>query len=105
MTKRQSWADRTTTRTDIERIVADRLNIPLEQVRDVLCECLNEVAEGLANGRRVELRRFAVFTPKTLAGKRMTSVQTGQVIELPPRLSVGFKPSTGLIERVREEVA
>ena len=105
MSRAKKWADRTTTRTDIERAVAQRLDIPQERVSDVLCECLNEIAEGLANGQRVELRRFAVFTPKTLAGKQMVSVQTGQAVDLEPRLTVGFKPSPGLVALVRGEVA
>lgn len=99
----KTWADRTTGRRDIEAAVAERLGLPQVRVADVLCEALNEIADALAKGNRVELRRFGVLFPKPLAGKRIHAIHTGGEIEVPPRLSIGFKPAPGLVERVRSD--
>ena len=101
--KQAGWSHRTTTRQDVERAIAARLNRPLSDVSDVLCEALNEVADALARGQRVEFRRFGRWVPKRTTARRMQNIHTGKEIEIPARTSVSFKPGTALAELIREE--
>ncbi|MEM1451088.1 MAG: HU family DNA-binding protein [Planctomycetota bacterium] len=100
---RKKWASRTTGRLDIEAAVAARLDMPQEQVGDVLCEALNEIATALAAGRRVELRRWGVFEPKELRAREFCNIATGTNGKVGARTTVKFKPAPALREIVSGE--
>ena len=75
---------------DIERIV-DMIN--------------HTIAKSLAEGSRVELRGFGVFSPKKLASKNAASPRGGKRIVLPARTSVKFRAGKGLSQKINNKAA
>ena len=61
-----------------------------------------KIAGALADGRRVELRGFGVFSPKPLSAKIAASPRGGARIQLPERTGVKFKAGKVLNRIVNE---
>lgn len=61
-------------------------------VADIVQKMLDTILNALKEGKRVELRNFGVFQIKRRKSKIGRNPKTGQVVPIPERNVVAFKP-------------
>lgn len=83
-------------RRDITSRVGGKLDLPATTVGQVLDTTLELLFEDLVRTGRLEWRGFGTFAVRTYAARKINNPSTGQVITLPERKSVTFKPSAHL---------
>ncbi len=81
------------TKRDIVVRIADETGLIQQKVYDVVQKTLDCIVESLAQGKTVELRNFGVFEVKERRQRigRNPNRPT-QVVTIPPRKVVKFKP-------------
>ncbi|OGS18539.1 MAG: hypothetical protein A2219_08535 [Elusimicrobia bacterium RIFOXYA2_FULL_50_26] len=58
---------------------------------------LEEMRRALRRGDKVVLSGFGSFTPYVARAKRVRNPKSGQIVCVPPRKKVRFRPSNGLL--------
>lgn len=82
-------------------ILAERLDRDIEDI-DVLTQSLSEIiADSVIDGNSVAVPGFGQFEPKMREERITTHPSTGKKILVPPKLSMVFKPSALLKQKVR----
>jgi nucleoid DNA-binding protein len=61
-------------------------------VKEVVQRTFNTILEALKNGDRIELRNFGIFQVKKRKRRIGRNPKTGQVVPVPERRTVVFKP-------------
>ena len=61
-------------------------------VKEVVQKVFDTILEALKNGKRIELRNFGVFQVKKRKKRIGRNPKTGEVVPVPERLTVVFKP-------------
>lgn len=74
-----------------------------EVVDTVVEAVLDEIAKALAAGRKVNLRGFGVFELRHRGATQKRKPDTGEIIQVDPYVTVGFRPSPTLKRRIEEE--
>ena len=86
----------TFTKRDVTERVAEKLNVPVSQMRvpvDSVFEVLREIMSEDHPKLRVEIRNFGVFEVKpTKAKPRARNPRTNEEVYVPPRRKSHFKP-------------
>lgn len=83
-------------RTELIRIVADKLAVNQSEVRAILVETMIEIAEAVRQEGRVDLRAFGVFELKQRAARTGRDPRDGSPIPIPAKKTVRFKAAPGL---------
>lgn len=79
--------------------VSDKTGLNKSIVRYVVESFLNELRQGIAEGKRVELRGFGVFEVRKVRSRRGRNMQTGEEVSIPEREKVVFKTSKIFYEK------
>lgn len=74
-------------------VVAEKAGLNKVLVKKVVEEFLSALREALREGKRIELRNFGVFLVKRQKGKTGRNPRTGEVVPIPERNRVVFRPS------------
>lgn len=83
---------KTVTKRDLVDLVASKNgSINKTDVLAIVQSFLDVVSESLANGERIELRDFGVFTPRDRAARKARNPKTGAVVDVPATKTVAFK--------------
>ena len=90
----------TITKRDLVQRIADHTGQTKVLVRDILQQFLDEVAEELAQGNRLEFRKFGVFEVRRRPGRMAQNPKTLEKVEVPPKWVVKFKVGNVLKKRV-----
>ena len=61
-------------------------------VKEVVQRTFDTILEALKQGKRIELRNFGVFQLKKRKRRIGRNPKTGEVVPVPERLTVVFKP-------------
>ncbi len=77
---------------DIVLKISDKTGIKQIKVKEIVQLTLDTVFEALKEGRRIELRNFGVFQVKTRKKRIGRNPKTGEVVPVPERKTVVFKP-------------
>ena len=80
------------TKKDIILKVSDEANLKQIDVKQVVQKTFDCIIEALQRGERIELRNFGVFKVKQRKSRTGRNPRTGQVVPVPPRKVVVFKP-------------
>ncbi len=80
------------TKKDIILKVSDETNLKQIDVKKVVQKTFDCIVEALARGEKIELRNFGVFKVKQRKSRIGRNPRTGQVVPVPPRKAVVFKP-------------
>ncbi|MFA4842290.1 MAG: HU family DNA-binding protein [Candidatus Omnitrophota bacterium] len=80
------------TKKDIILKVSDETNLKQIDVKKVVQKILDCILEALVRGEKIELRNFGVFKIKQRKSRTGRNPRTGQVVPVPPRKAVVFKP-------------
>jgi nucleoid DNA-binding protein len=89
------------TRTDIVNAVSDRNEAFFKaHVRLIVNETLDALADAIASGNQVEIRRLGVFSTRRLGSRKSRNPRTGEAIVASPYTGVKFRVSQEIKRRL-----
>ncbi len=88
------------TKKEIIRIIADETGLSQLQTREVVERVLKVIVDTVIQEGRVELRNFGVFEVKTRKQRQIRNPNSGEMMEMPAKDVVVFKPGKELEERI-----
>ena len=77
---------------DIVLKISQESGIKQVVVKEVVQRVFDSLLEALRDGKRIELRKFGVFQVKTRKKRIGRNPKTGEVVPVPERQTVVFKP-------------
>ena len=77
---------------DIVLKISQETGIKQVNVKEVVQRTLDTILAALKDGKRIELRNFGVFQVKRRKRRVGRNPKTGEVVPVPERLTVVFKP-------------
>jgi integration host factor subunit beta len=86
----------------IERLTEKYHDLPPKEVELAIKEMLEQMAQSLSRGKRIEIRGFGSFSLHYRAPRVGRNPKTGQSVELTGKYVPHFKPGKELRERVNE---
>ncbi len=89
------------TKKDIILKVADETGLKQIDVKLVVQKTFDCIIEALVRGEKIELRNFGVFKIKQRKSRTGRNPRTGQVVPVPPRKVVVFKPGLEMKHKLR----
>jgi len=93
------------TKKEIAKEVAEALDISQTLAKEAVQKTLDAIIDGLVKDGRIELRKFGVFEVKDRAAKKVHHPNTGELMALPEKKVVSFKPGTEMVQRVERLAA
>ena len=92
--------DRTLTKFDIVRTLAEKYELELAATRRVVQGTLDMIIDALLQGDKVELRNFGVFEVIGRAGRIARNPRSKVEVFIPERKVVKFKPGKVMEDRI-----
>ncbi|MCK9614884.1 MAG: integration host factor subunit beta [Candidatus Omnitrophica bacterium] len=86
---------------DIVLKISQNTGIKQVVVRDIVQHTFDTIFEALKNGERIELRNFGVFQVKKRKKRIGRNPKTGEVIPVPERHTVVFKPGLEMKQLIK----
>ena len=97
----------TYTKNDLINIVSKEIDIPKNQIKlliDSMLDAVTKILEKKQSNIRLEIRNFGVFEIKpTKAKPKARNPRTNQIIYVPPRRKIKFKPGKALADKLKKE--
>jgi DNA-binding protein HU-beta len=81
---------------DIVNRLADQTGVSKQKAEQVVDSLFDAMKEGLAQGKRIELRGFGVFVVKPRKRGIGRNPRTGQEVAIPAGKTIRFKPGKDL---------
>jgi nucleoid DNA-binding protein len=94
----------TVTKRDLVQRISTSTGQTKVLVRDVIQRFLDEVAQELVEGNRLEFRKFGVFEVRQRPGRIAQNPKTLEKVPVPPKRVVKFKVGNVLKQRVEKGV-
>jgi DNA-binding protein HU-beta len=92
-------------KSDLVDIIAQKNNLPKTQTQQVVEDVLDQIADALAQGEKIDLRGFGTFSVRDSAARQGRNPQTGGTLQIPARRVPGFKPGKELKDRCNAEAS
>jgi len=89
----------------IERLADRARHIPSKEVEVAIKELLEQMAQTLQRGERIEIRGFGSFSLHFRAPREGRNPKTGETVKLDGKYVPHFKPGKELRERVNESIS
>ena len=89
------------TKKDIVIRIADQTNVKQVVVKKIVQKTFDAIIDALVRGEKVELRNFGVFKIKERKSRIGRNPRTGEVVPVPPRKVVVFKPGLDMKQKVK----
>ncbi|MBU1044224.1 MAG: integration host factor subunit beta [Candidatus Omnitrophica bacterium] len=89
------------TKKDIVLKIANETKMKQQDIKKVVQKALDAIIDSLVNGKTVELRNFGIFKVKARRGRTGRNPRTGQVVPVPPKKVVVFKPGLEMKKLVK----
>ena len=89
------------TKKDIVLKIANETKIKQIDVKKIVQKTLECIIENLQEGKKVELRNFGVFKIKQRRGRTGRNPRTGDVVPVPPKKVVVFKPGLVMKKKIK----
>ncbi len=86
---------------DIVLKISQETRIKQGIVKKIVQRTFDTVFEALKSGKRIELRNFGVFQVKKRKKRIGRNPKTGEVIPVPERLTVVFKPGLEMKKSIK----
>lgn len=84
----------------IEALSEQHANLPIKEVETAVKSIIDNMAECLSSGERIEIRGFGSFSLHYRAPRTGRNPKTGESVELDAKYVPHFKPGKELRERV-----
>ncbi|MEP6925965.1 MAG: HU family DNA-binding protein [Pyrinomonadaceae bacterium] len=81
---------------DIVNRLSNETGVPKQKAEQVVESLFNAMKDSLANGQRIELRGFGVFTVKPRKRGIGRNPRTGEEVAIPLGKTIRFKPGKDL---------
>lgn len=91
-------------RSELARVVGNRLNVPEDEINAVVTTLFKEIEEVLARGETVTIRGFGTFRPARIAGAQRPNPGTGVRMQFPPSLTARWKPAKRFRHRLNNRL-
>lgn len=91
-----------TTRREVAKLVALKHEQTPDKIDDILETLFDVIAATLSTGEDVKLTNFGKFEARLHPAAKRRNPRTGEVVDVPERMGLGFKPSNTLREQVNE---
>ncbi|RDV27586.1 integration host factor subunit beta [Alteromonas aestuariivivens] len=88
----------------IERLADQARQIPAKELELAIKEMLEQMAQTLQKGDRIEIRGFGSFSLHYRAPRVGRNPKTGETVELDGKYVPHFKPGKELRERVNDSI-
>lgn len=88
------------TKKEIVRAISEETGMKQSIVKEIVQKTFDSILDALARGERVELRKFGVFDVKRRKARKARNLATGELVFVPERNAVSFKPSKEMDSRV-----
>ncbi|MBC3764248.1 integration host factor subunit beta [Neptunicella marina] len=88
----------------IERLIMKAQQLPAKDVEGAVKEMLEQMAQTLQKGERIEIRGFGSFSLHFRAPRVGRNPKTGETVKLEGKYVPHFKPGKELRERVNENL-
>jgi integration host factor subunit beta len=88
----------------IERLADKMRQVPSKDVESSIKEMLEQMAQSLQKGERIEIRGFGSFSLHYRAPRVGRNPKTGETVKLEGKYVPHFKPGKELRERVNEDL-
>ncbi|WP_341503766.1 integration host factor subunit beta [Gallaecimonas sp. GXIMD4217] len=89
----------------IEQLAGKHTDISAKEVELAIKELLEQMAQTLEEGERIEIRGFGSFSLHYRAPRTGRNPKTGESVSLPAKYVPHFKPGKELRERVNQSLA
>ncbi len=86
---------------DIVLKISQETEIKQVVVKEVVQRVFDSILDALKEGKRIELRKFGVFQLKKRKKRIGRNPKTGEVVPVPERLTVVFKPGLEMKKSIR----
>ena len=93
---------RTVTKKELIERIAERTGLRRSHVKTTLQLFLDEIADELADGNRLEFRDFGVFETRTRKARRAQNPKTLAPVTVPAKRAIKFKPGRLLRTKLDE---
>ena len=82
------------TRSELTKIIYRKHGgISKKEAAEIVDKVFESIKDRLLSGERVEISGFGAFEVADKSGRRGRNPQTGEVIFIPPRRALSFRPS------------
>ena len=89
------------TKKEIAIKIADETGIKQIVVKKIVQKTIDTMIEALSSGQTLELRNFGVFKVKERKARTGRNPRTGEIVPVPPKKVVTFKPGLVMKQRVK----
>ena len=89
------------TKKDIVNQIVEKTDYKQTEVKDIVQLTLDTIVSALVADRNIELRNFGVFKVKKRRPRQGRNPRTGEIVPVPERRVVVFKPGLELKERLK----
>ncbi|MCG2710919.1 MAG: integration host factor subunit beta [Candidatus Omnitrophica bacterium] len=89
------------TKKDIVLKIASETKMKQQDIKKVVQKALDCIIDSLVNGQTVELRNFGIFKVKSRRGRTGRNPRTGEIVPVPPKRVVVFKPGLEMKKLVK----
>ena len=90
-------------KSELVRVLQGQFTALQQRDVELAVNCmLEQMVNALANGERIEIRGFGVFSKHQRAPRLARNPKTGEAFNLPARTVVHFKPGKGMRDRVND---
>ena len=90
------------TKKEMVRAIAEEMNQPQMLVQEIVQRVFDGIIDTLEKERRIELRNFGVFEVKQRKPRKGRNPRTGEIVMVPAKFVVSFKPGREMEERVEQ---
>lgn len=88
---------------ELAAAISRRSRFSLTDVNDILTVAFEEIGHALGKGEQVRLGHIGMLKPSRRAAGKGRNVHTGEVIDIPAKRTVTFKPFKKLKETLNRE--
>src|SRR5450631_3171123 len=88
------------TKREMAVAIAEAMNLPRIPVQEIIQRVFDGIIDTLEKERRIELRNFGVFEVKKRKPRTGRNPRTGEIVSVPAKFVVTFKPGREMQERV-----
>jgi DNA-binding protein HU-beta len=86
---------------ELVKAVSDRAGLSQKDAEQAITATTEVITELLSDGDKLVLVGFGTFEPLTKSARTGRNPKTGELIDIPAKKTVKFKPGKGLLDAVK----
>lgn len=89
------------TKQEIIEALAERMVVSKRQAGQFVDSFIELTQDSIRSGREINLRGFGVIRRQQRAARRGRNPRTGEMVDIPPKATVQFKPHKQLLDSLK----